>query len=283
MLFSYKFHNLTLLISYDSITVFPNPQSTDQHLYCKINALQHELDLAKYHFDHYIKHDDDDHPLHHSNLLDDFELTTQHYHCKFTVPLTEDIILDLLNTLKGHNLINLGELIGCFMSLDNHYTAALSHLTTTLSTAQDSLADTKTIISFIEHCPNNDELYRVHSALLGTQYNYLRTATQADAKTWQGTDANNQLAITSENWAMIEKAISLQLAHNIQTQCANFSHSLGDEYAHEFQAAHTFFAIKRTRKAGIDPKAISSTYKALEQADADTLDMKYEKLFKKYR
>lgn len=125
-------------------------------------------------------------------------------------------------------------------------------------------------------------LVDLHQYLLEQKFDYLRTNPAGDRSTWQGTDANGQIVKTSESWSMIEKAIELQMAHNIEKGC-RFTYRVARDRAKEL-SMHRFFGVKHNlvEDAAVMQEPQSPSVIAFEGKDTDTFDKRYESLFSSY-
>jgi len=228
-------------------------------------------------YDKFVMRCDDDHMLYHrENNADQsvFKLDASHWHIKFNLILNQEQMNDVLNIFISNGLLAVEEKNTFITAVNYRYSQNHEQLTALLSNEKET--DTNKILTFITTCQDNDVLVNLHHYLTTEKFDYLREI--SDEKiAYQGTNRNGQIVKTSKTWAQIEKAFTLQISHNIQTQCTQFTSELGKTYATRLDNQYTFFAIKRKAKHG--PTAKSKTYEAMTNADENILNQKYEKAF----
>src|SRR5579885_704669 len=230
-------------------------------------------------YDKFVRRNDDDHMLYHR---DSFILDESHWHIKFTCLLNIDQLVEILNIFIKHQLLTKHEQTKFLEAVEKRYSDARIVLSNTLTTEKE--ADAKTIIAFIKKCPDNDILKNLHGYLTAKVFDYLRSepitdqndSSATERKKYQGSDSNGQIVATSREWSLIEKAITLQMAHNIQNHCTRFTPALGKQYAKRLKHQFCFFSISRNAKHGVKKK--SSAYLAIKNADAETIEGKLERL-----
>ncbi|OGT46386.1 MAG: hypothetical protein A3E83_06285 [Gammaproteobacteria bacterium RIFCSPHIGHO2_12_FULL_41_20] len=180
------------------------------------------------------------------------------------------------------------------------YRARLSALQTELDTLQrlgDKATDEQVITRYISTITDNDILFDLHAYLQGGKFDYLRTKIGCEivVNMYQGTHRDGfdneammpfwvrkesatfrdvLTADTTRCWANIEKALTLQIAHNVQTQ-SKFTPVIGEMYAQQY-TQYRFFDKPHGKKA---EKRTSKTYDAFARGDSATLDRKYKKMF----
>ncbi len=84
---------------------------------------------------------------------------------------------------------------------------------------------------------------------------------------------------TKKTWAMIEEAIALQMAHNIEVNC-KFTPKVADAFATKFGTGHKFFSISHHKG---DLKVTSSLYEDFRSCNRDKLDQEYQELFQQLK
>lgn len=280
--------NLNLSLAYDGLTIYFNFDLPDMfhawNMCAKSIALIGELNvcteiMVKQEFDRYIHRDDDDHSFYHQ---DSFPIEHDHSHIKFLKPITRAKLDLLVGELEKHGLISTDEKTKFLSRYDERNREALLSLRGALSGTRDVEIDTREIINYLRTCKDNDVITYLHDALLAPRFDYLRQVTSASTdKRWQGTNADGKLVETSKHWAMIQKAISLQLANNIRVECGTFSSKVAHERADQLLKNVSFFALKR--KGMQCTTELSSTFKAFSAKDEATFTGKYEKHFGKYK
>lgn len=219
-----------------------------------------------------IRRNDDDHALYHR---DNFKLNDSHWHIKFRNLLSKAQVKEVLSIFVRNQIMSESE-SDCFLKeLDKRYQMQKNDLNALLSGNKQE--DTDKIISFIEQCYENDILVQLHDYLLSPKFNYLRDASENEKILWQGSDANNQIVPTSEAWARIEKALTLKIEMNIQTECSKFTKSLCKERASQFASELGFFAIKRKQHTENSPSKIFTHF---QEGDGDFLKDKCKDVFK---
>lgn len=222
-------------------------------------------------FDKTVMREDDAHDLYHKDTYRQYD---RHFHLKFKHILTPNRFKKILDVLVEQKLLAQNEANLFFFCLKARIDLQNEILQECLTL--DIAKDTKTIIQYINKCNNNDILASVHTHLSTEQFNYLRIPQNT---TWQGTDKNETVVITSNEWAMIEKAFSLKMAKNIQENCSQFTKTLGQQQAREFAQSHRFFSLKRKTNSN---KESNNTYQYLSSGDSHRLEQSYEKHFRKF-
>jgi hypothetical protein len=138
-------------------------------------------------------------------------------------------------------------------------------------------SDLKSIINFIATCNNNEILPDLHRYLLTAEFNYLREKTGTFSfSAWHGTDEKGNIVRCSKSWAMIEKAISLQMLKNTQEKVPD-----GRSIAFGLASSCKFFSIRRW---GLFNNAgTSKTYDALVNDDLKVLNQQYTSHFASFK
>ena len=251
------------------------------------NASMQEIDDKIEHM-RYIHRDADDHELYHKDGLDK---EVEHCHLNFHDMLSGEQLGKILDIFMHHGLITADEKAKFldayalrYANARNELDAALKPKTSSESkeSKPDAKVDTISIINFIKNCSENDILVNLHQYLEMEKFNYLRAVKEDKKATWFGTDASNHVIQTKKSWAMIEKAIALQMAHNIEVNC-NFTPNLAITFAAKFAKAHPFFAIKHHNNASLSASATSSIFNAFRSCDKSKLDNSYEHLFQRFK
>jgi|GEM_PF-4039337 len=282
--------NFNLSLTYDGLTFYYNFQR-ETDLFARLSLCQQTLnlnntfDFCSSHFSHrnefdrFIHRDDDDHGMYHQ---DQYAIDKDHSHFKFKTPITRDKLVGVLDEFIKHNLISKDEKDNVLTKYDDRNAKALLNLRASLSGTKDIDIDTREIINFIRSCTENDILGYLHESLLMSRFDYLRAVTAySPAYIWQGTNGTQQVVETSKQWAMIQKAMSLQLANNIRQTCDTFSKDVANERASQLRNSFVFFGLKR--KAAACTYVASSMFKAYSNQDENTFEKKYNNHFQKYR
>lgn len=289
---SYQYVDLSL--TYDAITIYPKiPSKSIKNLQ---NALQscYELDLVDAservatasdllntfegikrdsNFQRSIAHNDADHPLYHLDIL---KKTNTHYHIKFRCGLKHEHVENILEILLQNHLIDDTERTHFLQQLTNRYETELNLLDSKL--IGDKKHDLHTITSFIANCKDNDILSMIHSYLLTEQFTYLRNKNNKSFLfKWQGCDGDDNITGVTKTWAMIEKAISLQMALNVLMP-TRYSPNVANERAEQLANDHKFFAIKRK----INNQMFSKVYESFKNCNESAFDMSYDKHFRRF-
>lgn len=294
-----KCQNISLSLTYDGLTIYPNYDGYEirnsigfalneccEWIFGKFSERKPKY---KVHLDtvdvgvtkigealnvqRYVQRHEDDHDLYHR---DAFPMEDVHYHLKFSAPVTRDQLQQMLNIFMRYYLVSDQESAAIIHDFDTRFSLLHDILARRLSGKQHD--DLTVIITFIRTCQQNDILVNLHQYLSSMQFDYLRHQLDSpDDEGWVGVDASEHVVRTARCWARIEKAITLQMAHNIQTQCSVFSPALAYERAQQLANNHRFFSIKH--KANHTIPLMSSTFMAFSAADEETLDGKYHKMF----
>jgi hypothetical protein len=118
--------------------------------------------------------------------------------------------------------------------------------------------DLPIIVRYIKSINDLDTLIGLHKHLQTKKFNYLRNYTGwFSFSFWRGT-LNNQHLMTTKTWAMIEKAISLQMAITLQANNRKEKLKMEPEYItaplkkdhfdtkpEQLAMTHKFFTLKR--------------------------------------
>lgn len=194
--------------------------------------------------------------------------------------LTRDQLAGILDVFVKHTLLAEDEKNSFLNKYDKRYFDTRAKLFAELK--NQKYADTKTIIGFIKECQENDLLANLHQYLLAPQFDYLRKYTgYIHTSFWQGTSANERVETSSKSWSMIEKALSLQMAHNVEVKVSLFSESVAKERAQQMSKCHPFFAIKRNTLSF--SRDCNQSFEAFKSHDVRTFDKKYESHFRNFK
>ena len=157
--------------------------------------------------------------------------------------------------------------------------AAESKAAASPSTDADKvIGDTKKIITYIHTISDIEVLSDLHQYLKSEKFNYLRHVGTAPSD-WLSKDAESRPITTSESWAMIEKALSLQMAQSIKTNCSVFSPELAASRATQLATSYGFFGMCRSKSAAAPA---SPSYTAFSTHDAGTFDRRYAEHFNSF-
>lgn len=294
------FYNIGLSLAYDGMTIYPKAdekdatkvnqdsvqlparpkfkrRSDDIHYRISMHVLIKSLDdicdilpwqrnIMQYHPDHNLYHQDNYARDHH------------HWHLKFTCPLARAHLSQALAVFVAYQIITSDEAQAFLREYDDRYESQHTKLSRRLT--QEREADFKIILHYVRACTQNDLLIDLHQYLVSPWFDYLRhQPEQAGHQYWLGTDADGDVIHTSSCWAKIEKAIALQMAQNIRSQCSRFTAPLAEERGRELGDYARFFWIKH--KSENNESVMSSMYMAFCCADEETLTAKYQKMFGK--
>ncbi|OGT53214.1 MAG: hypothetical protein A3E84_01115 [Gammaproteobacteria bacterium RIFCSPHIGHO2_12_FULL_42_13] len=142
----------------------------------------------------------------------------------------------------------------------------------------DKASDMRSIVQLIRSISDNDILVNLHQYLLEKKFDYLRLKLGLEifSNRWQGLNRNGGIEDTTYCWAVIEKAFTLQIAHNVQAGSRQFTAAVGDRYSQQL-AQYRFFA--KPHRSG-STKETSRVFDAFARGDGANLDEKYRKMFK---
>ncbi|MHB1948330.1 MAG: hypothetical protein ACYCQI_09480 [Gammaproteobacteria bacterium] len=240
----------------------------------------------------FVKRKEDDHAIYHKDTFDFHHL---HSHFKFNHPLNRGELQQILAILIQYKLITPEERSAFFIAYDHRYATSRKQLTRKLLNPEVNVhskmieiatvagsktsykkADKTIVIQSIKTCLDNDILADLHALLKTTPFDYLRELTSKHKISfWRGTNVKGDIVKTSRSWAMIEKAIFLQMAHNIAKE-SKFTKDVGYAYAQDLARAHHFFKIGRHC---LNPYNTSKTYRAFKNGETLKLDREYQKVF----
>jgi len=303
-IFIFKAKRITLSLYYDTLTVYSEAVDTDHPSSNRTSPLQLALhDCAKFKFsrpaifsqtsqycqkflnfikskmenyDRAVLVDDDDHPLYHQDGIDH---RTLHYHAKFFSILTHEQFAVILKTFSTYNVLAVDEAEQCLQAYLSHRKSIVDQLNRILIGDRD--LDLISLQRYIKNCKNNDELVYIHQILTLNQYDYLRVKrNKTGCNFWHGSNAKNEVVACSKAWAMIEKTISLQMAHNIEC-VSHFSQQLAKERALQLEKGHRFFGIKRKYDSETCTKK-NKFFVAFLNGDIAAVDQAYDNHFARY-
>lgn len=272
-----KYANIKVSINHDGLTLYPLSQDADRKIEQNCFHLL-DQDVKNTRVLRYVKREHDDHELYHKdNLCSDYD----HFHIKFEKPIDANGLSDIVTELKKFELISESEANDLLNHFNNSCRDALKQLRESLSGTKEIQSDTRAIIQFVFNCNSINILLSVHKALCDTRFEYLRDRTKMQSETiWQGTNNTDKLIQTTENWSMIEKAISLQLIQIIRRDVSHFSEAVANETAFQLNNAFPSFSIKRKSKPS--SPSTSSFFRAVCKKDEEMIEAKYQKLRKRY-
>jgi hypothetical protein len=209
-------------------------------------------------YDKYVIRTDDDHLLYHR---DSYNLNDSHWHIKFRRILNKDQLATILNIFENSMLITHEEKLDFLAAFDQRYIECRNRLDRELDgICQEDVGTV--IINFVNRCSDNDILSDLHKYLLEEKFDFIRAVNGSEIPRFQGCNRQGQVVPTHIAWAKIEKAIAVQMVHNIQKQCTDFSPRLAKVSAKRLGNQCSFFAIPRKAKHG--PNAKSKLYIALK-------------------
>ncbi len=222
-----------------------------------------------------VHNDDDIHELYHQ---DNHNREGIHFHLKFKTFLDAGKVSEVLAILVTHHLLHPDEHIEFIQAWQQRYDSMLIQKYKPLCGGDKDL-DAYVLTQYIKECRDNDLLFYLHVNLLLEKYNYLRQLTPlGDDGLWRGMiNAEGELAITSYVWAMIEKAISLQMGHNVVANC-KFTPEVAAEKYQQFSSKHPFFALKR-KTNGTNGHTTNRAAQAFAQGHGDTFERYYNFYF----
>ncbi len=237
----------------------------------------------------YVHNDEDDHALYHRDSIDHFK---NHFHLHFHKMLTQEQLEQILNILVNRKMMDSSERANFLKAFTQRYNDSRQLLDKQLESpssseskeitgSQNKRTATNIIINFIKSCQDNDILVDLHNYFEMDKFRYLRDITKSKQKIhWQGTNALNQVVETSESWAMIEKAFTLQMAHNIEANCSHFSKEIAKDFATKMAENHRFFSLKHHKGTFTWNRSTSPSYDAFRNHNKDVFDQKYEHFFR---
>ncbi|OGT46162.1 MAG: hypothetical protein A3E83_04380 [Gammaproteobacteria bacterium RIFCSPHIGHO2_12_FULL_41_20] len=283
-----------LSLAYDGLTIYPlfTPYTNNEYAK-KISVLRDDCCILQFvdgltaegvmglqcvsevsrhvSYDRRVYREDDDHDFYHQDTTDKDHL---HYHIKFKHPLSSPERHEIFAMLIKHGLLGPDEYQDfekAYIERDYQYQSVLMPLL-----QGEREADVKMIITYIQKTQDNDLLAHLHQYLLSEAFNYLREQAVGMARMWQGTCAHGEVANVHAAWARLEKAFALQMAHNIQVICSQFTAKLAHERAMQLAQTHRFFALPRKSNS---QHTTGSVYRAFDSGDGEILEQKYKKIF----
>lgn len=264
----FKNHNIRLSLSYDTLTVY-----MPRYPYLFISELQRQRSFHRVVFSDNYGHD-----LYHDKQNPD-EVSPFHMHFKYKTPIDETKLSELLDILVKHKGITQEQKQEFLDAFNKRYTDAISALNNYLSINVENHA--KEIVTYIKTIGDNDILMRLHFYLSSeSKFDHLHEIDKTSVDKWQSVNAQGDIIQVSESWAMIEKAFSLQLTHNLQKNCGNFTPEFAKEYGDQLVANAQFFPLKRKFKENEEPKRANKLRVVFSEANQSELNRIYEKHFK---
>lgn len=224
-------------------------------------------------FEKFVRRNDSDHSFYHR---DHFKLSDSHWHIKFGSLLKPHQIGALLDIFTKYELMDDDEKNKFLIVLSHRYQDARNSLDAVLRGLKTE--DTNAIIQYVAGCLDNDILANLHAHMLTKKFNYIREIEnpEQNPSCWVGVNELQQISMVSKNWANIEKAITLQMAHNTETQCSRFTPFLGRKQAEIIANSCSFFPIKHKPTGSTETNA---TFDALKNADKENLEKQYQKFY----
>lgn len=215
----------------------------------------------------------DDHTLYHQ---DKFNQDDDHSHIKFKSMLTNTQFIEIMNIFLKYEMISKDEKNQFIAKYETCFINKRHALDEAISEAKNQ---TETIIKFISECKKNENLADLHDYLLSPKFDDLRKSPE---KMFHGTDEKGHVIETSESWAKIEKAISLQMSLNIEKN-SRFTLELAKTQSKQLSASHPFIMVRHITENAKETDPISPTFKAFKKGDGKELEERYENHFhKKY-
>ncbi len=221
----------------------------------------------------FVHRDCDDHNLYHQ---DKFNLHDDHSHIKFRNMLTHAQFMEIMNIFLKYEIISKDEKNQFIEKYETCFINTRQALDEAISQTKNQ---TETIVKFISECKKNENLADLHDYLLSPKFNELRKSPE---KMFHGTDEKGQVIETSHSWAIIEKAISLQMSLNIEKN-SRFTPELAKTQSRQLSTSHPFIKVRHITEPGKETDPISPTFKAFKKGDGKELEERYESHFhKKY-
>lgn len=263
------FEKISLSVTYDGLTVYLRERKP---------ALASTLDeLAFYHLpiQRLIKKNHPDHALYHSKAT---ELAIKHWHFKFRNRLNVTQLENALGLFVRHGLLTSDEMNELIYAFVYRYLDAERELLSRIDNLTHPREIASTVIAFIHDCPYNDVLAHLHHFLWHSHFASLRDApSPLRQKGWVTLTLQGQYAQTTEYWGRIEKALGLQMMHNLLTQCPDITLRYLAERAQQLTNEFRSFALKRRDNHLTELPKISRSYLAFLQRDQTTIQQKLER------
>ena len=279
-------------LSYDGLTIYPLGSSRSYSLalvitsclqlsFIQVPNTEPTLEKSmvtitkKPFYNRQIHINDNDHFLYHQS--DEYDMEDSHYHFKFTHILSKNEILILANVFESEKLFTAQESDDFKQAIHERFNVAHEVLETLLN--QNKAHDLRAINQFVLTCTDNDLLADLHAYLLSARFNYLRQCDGFFVKKslWRGTAQDGSVVETSKTWAMVEKAITLQLAANIRNNTKSSAEVVA-ERAGELSAKLPFFSIARRQGS----RTVNHAYTALSNGDKAEFESLYTQHFSTY-
>ena len=222
--------------------------------------------------------------------------TSPRYHFVFSEKLTVKELIVFLNKFYMYSMLNNEELDRCKLCIQAYCIqqkikeqrmkeGQFAEQFRLLNLYQDREQDTKEILHWISLCKDNDFLLILHRYLSQAEFNYFRETKEGDGLgflhyiRWRGTVHDKIINYIPKEWAKIEKALSLQMIHNIAQELTDFSQkkqrALSEKLAHSCK----FFNLIRKTKSDQMESTEGKEYRALYNGNYEALKKKREKIF----
>lgn len=222
----------------------------------------------------FIRRTHPDHLLYHSSQT---ELTAKHWHIKFRTQLSKKHVETILGCLTRYQLLTNDEANDFVQAYVYRYLDAEKELLLRLEDTCSLRETTSRIIEYIHSCPYNDILTHLYHFLTDALFADLRDPNNnIKGKNWV-CYRDTEIVATSEYWARIEKAFTLQIANNILEQCPQITSPYLKERGQQFSSELNFFALKHRQQHIEHVPRVSQTYLAFLQGDKNTLQQKLER------
>lgn len=226
-------------------------------------------------FQRYIHREDDDHQLFHA---DNFDMEEDHSHIKFKTNLTLSKLSQIAGIMASMDFISETEKNDFLNMYKMRFVSAKNKLEALLK--QDKQKDIEAIKEFIKNCPDNDILTFIHEQLTGSKFDYLRAiqvnpaaASAAASAQWISHDKDDDIIMTSKDWAMLEECFTIKIADNIRRNSSVFSQRVARAYSEEFKHDYSWFAMKH--RGSISAAATNNSFAAFAKADIAALDKEF--------
>lgn len=267
-----KFEKISLSVNYDCITIYYHHLAA--HEYEFFFACLTEMQ-ALTHFNRLITIPNEDHTFYHDDDLFNYKRwVPNHVHLKFNIQITYQLLTNVLVLFIPSGLLSESNKEQFLAMFDKRYELLHAEIQTCLT--QNKHQDYLTILTYIKSCSQNDVLANLHRYFSSPAFVYLRQG--EELKTFLGTNELGEIVATTHEWAMLEKAIALQMQVNIKNGVKRFSSLLGEMYGDELANNHAFFKMKRKLADG---RVIESkNFKAFHAGNGELVEKTYQKFFK---
>ncbi|OGV27735.1 MAG: hypothetical protein A3F18_00685 [Legionellales bacterium RIFCSPHIGHO2_12_FULL_37_14] len=222
----------------------------------------------------FIHRDDNDHDMYHH---DNFLLDDNHYHLNFTHEITREKLDEVLSIYLDQNIITAAEKSDFLAKFDARLHDIDDHFDQVFANSNlDNFI--KNILTYIKDTEDNELLTHLHKYLLNSKFDVLRTASSEETSHFRGTNANDEVVPTSKVWGDIEKAISLQMAHNIRVN-TKFDVNVAQGRYIEL-CDHRFFPVKHKVETSDNLQdLVSPCLQKFKDAKSSEFDSEYTEFF----